>query len=43
MAERGARRSPEGSNHIQRFIDILLDTLEYILNKEGKLDKNREF
>lgn len=36
MVERGGRKNDDGTNQNQRYIDILLETVEYILNKEGK-------
>lgn len=42
MVERGSRKAAEGVNQNQRYIDILLETIEYILGKEGKMEKNSE-
>ena len=36
MVERGGRKVGEGINQNQRYIEILLETAEYILNREGK-------
>lgn len=43
MVERGARKSKDGVNQNQRYTDILFETIEYILGKEGSLEKNGDF
>lgn len=43
MVERGARKAKDGINQNQRYTDILFETIEYILCKDGNLDKNGDF